>query len=91
MYTLELVQLVATPQERAVLANDSSHEKDIVMGAAETVEAKMWAKMFEFENSAVDINTRQRSRKTKSYNAFGSQVKAHKKEVKAKLHSNASW
>jgi hypothetical protein len=46
MYTLELAQLVATPQERALLANDRSHDKDIVMGAAETVEAKMWAKMF---------------------------------------------
>jgi hypothetical protein len=61
------------------------------MGAAETVEAKMWAKMFEFETSSVDINTSQRSRKTKSYNALGSQVKAYKKEVKEKLHSSASW
>jgi hypothetical protein len=48
MYALELAQLVATPQERAVLANDSSHDKAVVMGAAETVEAKMCAKMFEF-------------------------------------------
>jgi hypothetical protein len=46
MYTLELAQLVATPQERALLTNDRSHDKDIVMGAAETVEAKIWAKMF---------------------------------------------
>jgi hypothetical protein len=35
------------------------------MGPAETVEAKMWAKMFEFENSSVAINTSQRSQKTK--------------------------
>jgi hypothetical protein len=61
------------------------------MGAAETVEAEMWAKMFEFENSPVAINTSQRSQKTNSYNAFGIRVKAYKKEVKAKLHSNASW
>jgi hypothetical protein len=46
MYTLELAQLVATPQERALFTNDRSHDKDIVMGAAETVEAKIWAKMF---------------------------------------------
>jgi hypothetical protein len=91
MYTLELAQLVATPQKRAVLVNGMSHDKAILMGAADTVEAKMWAKMFEFKNSSVAINTSQRSRKTKSYNAFGSRVKASKKEVKAKLHSNASW
>jgi hypothetical protein len=71
MYTLELAQLVDIPQERAALANGRSHDKAIVMGAAEMVEAKMWAKMFEFENSSVAINTSQRSRKTKSYNAFG--------------------
>jgi hypothetical protein len=34
MYTLELAQMVANTQERAVLANDRSHDKDIVMGAA---------------------------------------------------------
>jgi hypothetical protein len=92
MYTLELAQLVSTPQERAVLANDRSHDKAIVMGAAEMVEAKiMWAKMFELDNSSVAINMSQGSRKTKSYNAFGSRVKAYKREVKVKLHSNASW
>jgi hypothetical protein len=91
MYTLELAQLVSTPQERVVLDNGRSHDKAIVMVAAEKVEAKMWAKMFEFENSSVAINTSQRSRKTKSYNAFASRVKAYKKEVKAKLHSHASW
>jgi hypothetical protein len=85
------VQLVATPQERVVLDNGRSHDKSIVMGAAETVEAKMWAKMFEFENSSVAINMSQRSRKAKNYNAFGSRVNACKKEVKAKLHLNASW
>jgi hypothetical protein len=90
MYTLELAQLVATAQETAVLANSRSHDKAIVMGAAETVEAKMWAKMFEFNNSSVAINTSQRSRKTKSYNAFVSRVKAYKKEVKEILRSNAS-
>jgi hypothetical protein len=91
MYTLELAQLVATPQKIVVVSNDRSNDKVIIMGAAETAEAKMWAKMFEFENSSVAINTSQRSRKTRSYNAFGSRVKAHKKEVKAKLHLNASW
>jgi hypothetical protein len=49
MYTLELAQLVATPQERAMLANGRSLDKAIVMGTTETVEVKMWAKMFEFE------------------------------------------
>jgi hypothetical protein len=91
MYNLELAHLVATPQERAVLANGRSQDKAIVVSAAEKVEEKMPAKMFEFENSSVTINTSQRSQKTKSYNAFGSRVKAYKKEVKAKLHSNASW
>jgi hypothetical protein len=67
------------------------NDKAIVMGAVETVEAKMWAKMFEFDNSSVAINTSQRSQKTKSYNAFGIQVKAYNKEVEAKLHSNAFW
>jgi hypothetical protein len=51
MYTLELVNLVSTPQERAVLANGRSHDRAIGIGAAETVEARMWVKMFEFENS----------------------------------------
>jgi hypothetical protein len=82
MYTLAMAHLVATPQEIEVLANDRSPDKDVVMGAAETVEAKKWAKMFEFDNSSVAINTSQRSRKTKSYNAFGSRIKAYKKEVK---------
>jgi di/tripeptidase len=91
MYTLELAQLIATPQERLALANGTSHDNAIVMSVVETVEAKMWAKMFEFEKSSVAISTSQRSRKTKSYNDFGSRVKAYKKEVKAKLHSNASW
>jgi hypothetical protein len=86
MYTFELAQLVATPQERAVLDNGRSHDKAIFMGPAEMVEAKMWAKMFEFENSSVAINTIQRSRKTKSCNAFGSRVKNYKKYVKEKLH-----
>jgi hypothetical protein len=91
IYTLDLAQLDAIPQERVVLANGRSHDKAIVMGAAETVEAKMLAKIFEFENSSFAINTSQRSLKTKSYNAFGSRFKAYKKEVKAKLHSNDSW
>jgi hypothetical protein len=91
MYTLELAQLVATPQKIAVLANDSSHDTAIVIGAAETVEAKIWANLFEFKNSSVAINMSQQIQKTKSYNAFGSRVKAYTEEVKAKLHSNASW
>jgi hypothetical protein len=91
MYTLELAQLVATPQERSVLANGRSNDKAIVMGAAETVEAKIWAKMSKFENSSVDIDTSQRCLMSKSYNAFGRRVKAYKKEVKTKMHSNASW
>jgi hypothetical protein len=91
MYTLELAHLVANPQEIAVLANGSSHDKAIVMGAAETVEEKIWAKMFEFKNSSVAISTSQRSQKTKSYIAFGSRVQAYKEEVKAKVHSNACW
>jgi hypothetical protein len=60
-YTIELAQLVATSQERAALANGRSHDKAIVMGAAVIAEAKVWANMFEFENSSVAINTSQRS------------------------------